>query len=103
MNQIYKDDTFKIYKVDDGYVLHNYRLKEFRHTHIKNYKTCLYLIRLSKHKKSPHDLSKYLIISLIRINDDEKYLVRLNELLENKYGNKKDYYINVNKGRKRHR
>jgi hypothetical protein len=33
------------------------------------------------------------------INNDENYLRKINELLENK--KEKEYYINVNKGRKR--
>jgi hypothetical protein len=94
MNQIYSDKRFKVYHFKDEYILHNYRLAGFRHTHIRNYNTCMYLIRLSKKKKCPNDISNYLLESLLRINDDEEYCNRISNLLNYRKRKKKEQYRN---------
>jgi hypothetical protein len=99
MNQIYAKGTYKIYHTKDGYILHNSGMDGFAHTHIKNYKIAVYLIQLSIHKKVPHHLSRYLIISLLRINSDEKYCRKIRDLLQNH--KKKDMYYNSSKGVRR--
>lgn len=96
MNQIYQKGDYKIYHTDDGCILHNSRMEGFAHSHVKNFKTCKYLIDLSIHKRIPHHLSRYLIISLLRVNDDEEYCRKIQELLDNH--KKKDMYFNSNKG-----
>lgn len=68
---MYDDGIFIIIRVHNGYIVQNTRMSGFAHTHIKNYKTCLYLIQLSKQKRVPNDLPRYLKISLKRINDGE--------------------------------
>jgi hypothetical protein len=111
MNQIYSDKSFKVYHFKDEYILHNYRLEGFRHTHIKNYNTCMYLIRLSKRKKCPNDISNYLLDSLLRINDDEEYCRRISNLKNYRKRKKKELYRNNknyhfkkknDKGKKKH-
>ena len=98
MKEVYQKKQFKIYKSDDGFIVHNNMIKgEFIHSHINNYNTAKWIIGLAINKKCPYDLSKYLVISLIRISTDEKYIRKLKEIL-NKKNNKKEYYINVNKG-----
>lgn len=72
-------------------------MQDFSHSHVNNYKTSIWLIELSLKKKAPYNIPKYLLISLIRINSDEKYLKKLNEILEKK-NNKREYYRNINKG-----
>lgn len=96
MKWVYSKAEFDVYQTDDGYVLHNNSIENFAHSHLENLKTCKYLIDLSLRKKIPHDLPRYLIISLIRINDDEIYVRKLNELLSSK--KKKQNYYNANKG-----
>lgn len=73
-------------------------MDNFAHSHIKNYKSCLWLIDLSIKKKCPYDIPKYFVVSLIRINNDKKYLNLLNNILKKK--NIKHNYYNVNHGRK---
>ena len=99
INQIYKREQFKIYQTKDKneYVLQNYKMSDFAHTHVKNMSACKMLIELSLEKRIPYDLPPYFIISLIRINDDEEYVRKLNELLISK-NNRKNMYYNVNKG-----
>ena len=68
---------------------------DFAHTHIKNFNTAKYVIELSIHKKIPYDLPKYLVVSLLRINQDMGYITKLKEVLAK---SKKSMYYNVNKG-----
>ena len=72
-------------------------MKDFAHSHVNNYKTCIWLIDLSIRKKAPYNISRYLLISLIRINSDDRYIKKLKEILDKK-SCKKEYYININKG-----
>lgn len=95
MNQIYQRKQFKVYRTDDGYILHNSALDGFEHTHIDSFKQCKLLIELSIKKRIPMDLSRYLLISLYRINNGD-YKAKIGTLIENK--RKKDNYYNVNKG-----
>jgi len=92
---IQKRKNFIIFKTVDGVILCNETIEGFAHTHLKNVKTANRLIDLSLEKKLPHDIPRYLLISLIRINSDERYISKANELLENK--KKKDKYINKRK------
>lgn len=72
-------------------------MKDLAHSHINNYRTCIWLIDLSLQKKAPYNISKYLLISLIRINSDDKYIRKLNEILDKK-NCRKEYYRNINNG-----
>lgn len=94
---VLKDNCFSVYKASDGFILCNSEIEGFAHTHLNNKSTAEYLIRLSKKKKIPRDISRYLLISLIRINSDNVYLQKLNDLLENRkkkgvYRNRPAYY-----------
>ena len=75
-------------------------MRNFAHSHVNNFRTCIWLIDLSLRKKTPYNISKYLLISLIRINSDEKYIRKLTEILDKK-NKRKEIYYNVNKGYKR--
>lgn len=99
MNIIYKRKQFNVYFVEDEYIVHNTQMKDFAHTHIRNLSACKWIIELSIKHKVPHDINKYFLVSLSRINNDENYLRRINDLLKNK--KKKDYYYNSNKGIKK--
>jgi hypothetical protein len=71
----------------------------------------MYLIRLSKRKKCPNDISNYLLDSLLRINDDEEYCRRISNLKNYRKRKKKELYRNNknyhfkkknDKGKKKH-
>lgn len=96
MHRIYKRKQFVIYQNKEGYIVQNILMKDFAHTHINNYKTAQLLVNLSLHKRVPHHLSDYLLVSLQRINNDAEYVRKVTETLENKH--KKEMYYNVNKG-----
>lgn len=99
MNQIWQKGHYKIYQVKDGYILHNSAIDGFAHTHIRNFKTAVFIANLSEKKRIPHHLSTYLLVSLFRISDSPEYSNKINELIKNK--SKKEYYYNVNKGGRR--
>ena len=86
---IYKKKNFKIYDVgNNDYIVHNTKL-DFKnhHTHLRNFHTCKFIIDLSIHKSIPKSkISDYLIISLIRLSNDNVYINNLKRLLKNKGG-----------------
>lgn len=96
MNQVYSKKSYNIYRVADGYIVHN-TAKEFKngHTHLNGFDSAKYLIDLALHKSIPHHLDRYRLISLTRITDDEVYAAKINSLLENK--RTKDSYYNSRK------
>lgn len=80
---IYRKRNFNIYNAGNRFIVHNTKM-EFSngHTHIRNFSTAKFIIELSLHKSIPKHLSNYLIISLIRINTDEEYKDKLNDMLK---------------------
>lgn len=84
MVRIFKQRYFNLYSsyVDD-FIIHNtHKPFEEGHTHVSNYDTARYLIKLAYHHTVPKHLSIYLIDSLIRISSDEGYIKQLNILKE---------------------
>ena len=92
MNQIYQHKQFKVYRMDNCYILHN-SCKEFvnGHTHLESLKQCKLLIQLSLERRIPQHLSRYLLISLYRINEGD-FAGKVMELIGNK--RKKQTYVN---------
>lgn len=90
MKELYRDDTFAIYHTDNGFLLQNHTIDGFAHTHLKNYNTAVKLIELSLKKKCPLDLPRYLVISLFRINNDERYLEKIKQIMD--IPKKQSYY-----------
>lgn len=101
MKLVYNKEQFDIYQSDDGYVIVNHDMEGFAHTHMEHLSTAKYICDLAISKKIPHDLKRYLIISLIRISDDKIYVRKLNELLAAK--KKKQMYYNSQKGLRKHK
>ena len=95
VNKIYERGKFIILEGTDHYIVIN-KTKEFKegHTHITNYNTAVWLIKLSEHKSIPHNISLYLLESLIRINSDTEYIRKLKELQASKLSKTKSYYYN---------
>lgn len=84
MNTIYSKRHFNIYSVNNQeFIVHNTKLPfENHHTHINRFSTAKYLINVSLYKSIPKRLSNYLIISLIRLTDDDEYIEKLRFMLE---------------------
>lgn len=86
MKQVHKRENFVIYSVRDGYIIHNEK-KPFSvgHTHISNFDTAKYIVNISRRKTIPKNMSRYLLISLIRLASDTHYRHRLeNEINQQK-------------------
>ncbi len=81
--QIYQNTNYKVYKVSDGFIVHNV-CKGFEegHTHVQKYDTCMIMIKLLISKKVPKSRSRYFLESLLRLSDDDKYRSELEQLLE---------------------
>lgn len=97
---VYSEGDYKIYKCGNGYIVHNtkYDFKE-KHSHIGTFKTAKSIIYYAKKKIIPKNFSQYLLTSLIRVADDNRYIddikglveVRSNKSKKQKYKNK---YLN---------
>ena len=81
MQQIYSKKSFVIYRVRDGYIVHN-KEKPFKegHTHITNINTAKYIINISINKKLPAHLTDYLMESLIRLSSDRDFAIKVENL-----------------------
>jgi len=92
MTRIYKRERYVIYHSGDcGYILQNILMPDFSHTHLDSMEQCKLLIHLSLHQKVPHHLSRYLLESLVRINDNEDFIQKVEELMKAKERKKQDY------------
>lgn len=80
--QVYQNTHFKVYKADDGFIVHNID-KGFQdgHTHVQKYTTCMVLIKLLVQKRPPRSKSRYFLESLLRLCDDEGYKELIRERL----------------------
>ncbi|MEG1353691.1 MAG: hypothetical protein RR255_00210 [Bacilli bacterium] len=97
MNQVYQNGNFKIYHSKNGYIVHNSEMKNFAHSHIKNFSACKMLISLSLMKKVPNNLNEYFLISLLKINDNKEYSQKIKELLLSRSNKKKKNIIVLRK------
>ena len=81
--KIYQRKEYSIYKVSNGYIVHNTK-KMFKegHTHVNNYFKAKSIIDLAIRKKVPEKINKWEVESLIRITNDNAYRNRLRSLLE---------------------
>ena len=81
--KIFQRKEYSIYKVSDGYVIHNTN-KEFRkgHTHIRSFQKAKSIIDLAVRKKLPNTPRKWEIESLMRITNNNTYYNKLRDLLE---------------------
>lgn len=84
MNQIYRKKSFIVFRASDGYIIHNTE-KSFKkgHTHIKNVNTAKYIVSLAAKKILPKHLSDYLLVSLLRLANDDIYTAKIEEMRKN--------------------
>lgn len=81
MNQIYRKKSFIVFRAGDGYIIHNTE-KSFKkgHTHIKNVNTAKYIVSLAAKKILPKHLSDYLLVSLLRLSNDDIYTAKIEKM-----------------------
>lgn len=94
---VYSEGDYKIYKSGHNYIVHNtkYDFKE-KHSHIGTFKTAKSIIYYVKKKIIPKNFSNYLLVSLIRISEDDKYIETIQDLVETRTNkSKKQKYKNT--------
>lgn len=86
----------------DNYIIINTRKRfDKGHTHLNNYSQVLYVIDCVNKKKIPKNFNTYLLVSLLRLTDDEEYAEKVQSLIDvRKQKGKKAPYVNQG-GRKR--
>ena len=98
MQLILTKRNFKIFysKENDNYVVYNLR-KEWKdgHTHVNKYEQALYLIDCVTKRKIPKRVNKYFLISLIRLSKDDKYINKIQRIVDGE--EPKQNYRNVPK------
>lgn len=95
-NKIYEKKEFIIFQVKEGYIVYNTR-KSFQegHTHLKHFEAAKTAIDLVINKKVPKSTDGYYLSSLVRISDDDKYISKINSLIQARdQKGKKDKYYN---------
>lgn len=96
-NKIFERKEFIIFQVKEGYVAYNTK-KDFEegHTHLKHFEAAKKAIDLVISKKIPKSTNVYYLTSLVRLTNDDKYVEKINELIETrKQKGKKEKYCNV--------
>ena len=104
LDLMYEDDSYTIYfnknsnngKKKMKFILVNKQGGYKNHGHFKHYQTCEKLIEIMNHHKVPE--KRYLQDSIIRITNDINYIEDIKRKQEK--NKNKQYYININKGRK---
>lgn len=100
MNKIYEYKGFNIYNLGNNqYIVHNTNITDvFAHSHIRNYNTAKFVIKLTVSKTIRGDIPTYLMGSIIRLTSDERFKEEYQNVMNNKLRKKKDFYYNSNKG-----
>ena len=81
--KIFQHKEYSIYKVSDGYIVHNTN-KEFRigHTHVRSFSKAKSIVDLCVRKKLPNTLRKWEIESLMRVTNNNTYRNKLRDLYQ---------------------
>ena len=93
--KVNEKNGYKILRVKNGYIVYNTN-KVFSegHTHLRSFSMAKTLIdNCIKHKR-PKTNNPYVITSHIRVADDDRYIMKLEQLLEIKKASHKDKYVN---------
>lgn len=80
---VHRKSHYIVLKVSNGFIAVNTN-KDFEkgHTHLKSFEMAKVLIDCSIKKKFPRTRNPYLLSGLVRISDDEKFIFKINELIE---------------------
>lgn len=83
MKPLFSKDRYEVYEMHDGYIIHNIRIPwREGHTHLKTLNICRTLIDMALYKKIPRTRSNYILTSLTRISDDDRYREKVQSLIE---------------------
>lgn len=94
-NKVYEKKEFIVFQVKEGYIAYNTK-KSFQegHTHLKHFEAAKTAIDLVINKKIPKSTDGYYLTSLIRLSEDQDYIIKIKELIESREqkGKKEKYY-----------
>jgi len=81
--QVYQEGDFKVYRAGHDFIVHNarYNFKE-KHSHIRTLNIAKQIVYYAKKRIVPRGFSFYLLRSLIRVSDDERYIHELEDLID---------------------
>lgn len=81
-NVICRRHEFIIFRNHDGFVVYNTK-KTFRngHTHLHKFNSCISAIKCTERKQIPKNKSKHFLNSILRINNDKEYELKIKDLL----------------------
>lgn len=87
-------DDFVIDSTTDGFRVTRIDNDLDMHTHLKSKSACNTVIQNVISKKIPKNVGNYYLTSLIRLSDDEKYISKIEELINTRKnkGRKQDYF-----------
>lgn len=72
--QVYQEGAYKVYRAGNDFIVHNARYAfSQKHTHIKTLNTAKRIIESLERRIIPKSFSPYLLTSLIRLSDDDRY------------------------------
>lgn len=88
-----KESDYQIDKTKDGYRVRLIR-DDSHHTHLKSKNGAINAVKYVTQGKIPKRVSNWYLVSLQRISLDDKYIERIQELLDtrNQKGRKQMYY-----------
>lgn len=94
--QVYQEGSYKVYRVGNNYIVHNSRqVFNQAHTHVRTLNTAKKVIYCTLHKIIPRTFPEYLLVSLIRVSDDDHYQAQIESLIEvRRQKGKKLKYVN---------
>lgn len=95
--KVYEKDGYIILKMKRGYIAYNTK-KEFSegHSHLYSFQMAKTIIDNCIRKKKPRTDKIYLLNSHIRLSNDDRYKMFIEEIITAKKGKEKVRYINVN-------
>lgn len=81
--QVYQEGRFKVYRAGNNFIVHNSKfLFNHAHTHVRTLNTAKKIIYCISRGIIPKTFSEYLLVSLIRLTDDDRYANQIEELIE---------------------
>ena len=82
-SKVYEKQGYIILRVRNGYIVYNNN-KVFSegHTHLKSFAMAKNLIDNCIKNKSQKTNNKYVIMSNIRVEDDDRYIMKIEKILE---------------------
>lgn len=81
--QIYQASGFKVYRAGNDYIVHHAKYEfDEKHSHLKTLNLAKQVIHYLKSRTVPRTQSDYVLVSLLRLSDDDHYKSQIGQLME---------------------